>query len=94
MAGLFTADIENRGLVLDPRTKLAVMITLVIFSLGCTGSDISAVRYATIAVSLFPIVLLLTARQYKKAVVYGLLYVLMGFFSIKPLLSHNISHII
>lgn len=31
MAGLFTADIENRGLVLDPRTKLAVMITLVVF---------------------------------------------------------------
>ena len=36
MAGLFTADIENRGLVLDPRTKLFVMITLVVFALGGT----------------------------------------------------------
>lgn len=32
MTGLFTADVENRGLVLDPRTKLAVMITLVVRS--------------------------------------------------------------
>ena len=43
MAGLFTADIENRGLVIDPRTKLAVMITLVVFALGGAGSDIQAV---------------------------------------------------
>ncbi len=48
MTGLFTADVENRGLVLDPRTKLAVMITLVVFALGGTGSDIRAVRYVTI----------------------------------------------
>lgn len=39
MAGLFTADIENRGLVLDPRTKLFVMITLVVFALGGTGCN-------------------------------------------------------
>ena len=76
MAALFTADIENRGLVLDPRTKLFVMITLVIFALGGTGSDISAVRYGTIAVSILPVLLLMTARQYKKATVFGILYVL------------------
>lgn len=74
MAGLFTADIENRGLVLDPRTKLAVMITLVVFALGGAGSDIQAVRLATIAVSALPVVLLATARQWKKAAVFGLLY--------------------
>lgn len=77
MAGLFTADIENRGLVLDPRTKLFVMITLVIFALGGTGSDITAVRYGTIAVSILPVILLLTAKQYQKAAVFGLIYVLM-----------------
>lgn len=76
MAALFTADIENRGLVLDPRTKLFVMITLVIFALGGTGSDISAVRYGIIAVSILPVLLLMTARQYKKATVFGILYVL------------------
>ncbi len=76
MAGLFTADIENRGLVLDPRTKLFVMITLVIFALGGTGSHISAVRYGTTAVSIMPVILLVTAKQYKKAAVFGILYAL------------------
>ncbi len=74
MAGLFTADIENRGLVLDPRTKLAVMITLVVFALGGAGSDIQAVAWATIALSVLPILLLATARQWSKAAVFGLLY--------------------
>ncbi|MBP0987869.1 MAG: energy-coupling factor transporter transmembrane protein EcfT [Oscillospiraceae bacterium] len=76
MAALFTADIENRGLVLDPRTKLFVMITLVIFALGGAGSDIAAVRFGTAAVSILPVILLVTARQYKKAAASGILYVL------------------
>ena len=73
---MFTADIENRGLVLDPRTKLIVMITLVVFALGGTGSDIETVRYGTIAVSILPLILLMTAKQYRKAAVSGILYAL------------------
>ena len=76
MTGLFTADVENRGLVLDPRTKLFVMIALVVFALGGTGSDITAVRIGTVAVSALPVILLVTAGQYQKAGVFGLLYVL------------------
>lgn len=71
---MFTADIENRGLVLDPRTKLALMLTLVVFALGGTGSDIQAVQIGTIIISMLPIVLLFTAKQWKKAVLFGLLY--------------------
>ena len=71
---MFTADIENRGLVLDPRTKLAVMITLVVFALGGTGSDIKAVQIGTIVLSVLPIVLLFTAKQRKKAAVFGAVY--------------------
>lgn len=71
---MFAADIENRGLVLDPRTKLAVMITLVVFALGGTGSDIIAVRIGTVILSVLPIVLLATARQWKKAVFFGVSY--------------------
>ena len=77
MTGIFTADAENRGLVLDPRTKLAVMITLVVFALGNTGSDIAAVRYATIALCALPMVLLFTAKKYKKSAAAGLIYGLM-----------------
>ena len=76
MNGLFSADIENRGLVLDPRTKLAVTLTLVIFALGNAGSNITAVRYGTIALCFLPIVLLVTAKQYRKAVIAGGLYML------------------
>ena len=77
MTGLFTADIENRGLILDPRTKLSVMITLVIFALGGTGSEIKTVRYAVIALSVLPIILLLTSQQYKKALFFGIIYVML-----------------
>ena len=77
MTGLFTADIENRGLILDPRTKLSVMITLVIFALGGTGSEIKTVRYAVIALSVLPIILLLTSQQYKKALFFGTIYVML-----------------
>ncbi|MBQ6039260.1 MAG: energy-coupling factor transporter transmembrane protein EcfT [Oscillospiraceae bacterium] len=71
---MFTADIENRGLVLDPRTKLAVMLTLVVFALGGTGSGIIAVRIGTVVISILPTVLLLTAKQWKKAFLSGLIY--------------------
>jgi len=53
-----------------------VMITLVVFALGGTGSDIAAVRYGTTAVSILPLLLLMTAKQYKKAAVFGILYVI------------------
>ena len=71
MAGLFTADVENRGLVLDPRTKLAVVITLVVFALGGTGSYIKAVQWGTIVLSIIPILLLFTAKQWKKGLILG-----------------------
>ncbi len=74
MSGLFTANVENRGLILDPRTKLALMITLVIFALGGTGSEIKAIRYAVVVLSLLPIILLTTAKQYKKAALFGIIY--------------------
>lgn len=77
MTGLFTADIENRGLILDPRTKLAVMITLVIFALGSTGSEIKTVQYAVIVLSLLPIILLVTAQQYKRAAFFGISFALL-----------------
>ncbi|MBR2284123.1 MAG: energy-coupling factor transporter transmembrane protein EcfT [Ruminococcus sp.] len=77
MAGLFTADVENRGLVLDPRTKIAVMLTLVVFALGGTGSDTAAVRAGTVAVSILPMLLLAAARQPGRAAVFTAVYAVM-----------------
>ncbi len=76
MTGLFSADTQNRGLVLDPRTKLAVMLSLVVFTLGGTGSHIQAVRYATVILSILPFALHATAGRYKKAVVLLCLFAL------------------
>jgi energy-coupling factor transport system permease protein len=76
MKGMFSTDIENRGLVLDPRTKLTVMIALVVFSLGGAGSGFYCVRAAVIALCLLPTVLLFTARRYKKALLLAALFVL------------------
>lgn len=74
MAQLMTADSRNRGLVLDPRTKLLLMLIIVIFSVGGVGSDLSAVVPASRCIGLMPVLLLLTAKQWKRASIYGGLY--------------------
>ena len=76
MSELLSADVENRGLVLDPRTKLVIMLAIVFFALGGAGSDIRAIGPVVSVLSIFPIALLFTANQYKKAFVYGGLYAL------------------
>ena len=67
MTGLFTADLNSRGPVLDPRTKLAVMLSLVVFALGGVGSEIQAVRYASVGLSILPFVLTAVSGKRKKA---------------------------
>lgn len=61
---------QEKGVVYDPRTKLAVLITLVILILG--GSFQTRLFYLPAAV---PFVLLLTARMWKNAAAYALLFV-------------------
>lgn len=92
MAGLFSADIENRGLILDPRTKLFVMLTLVIFALGGTGSGFAAVRCGTIVISVLPVVLLVTAKQYRKAAICGGAYALIK--AAEILLAPNVNGVL
>ena len=71
MAQLLSADLTNRGLVLDPRSKLALMLSIVFFTMGGVGSDIKAVILISKLLGLIPIILLLTAKQWKKALAYG-----------------------
>lgn len=76
MTGLFSSDTQNRGLVLDPRTKLAVMLSLVVFTLGGTGGSIQAVRYGVICLSIVPFALHAAAKRYAKAAVLLCLFAL------------------
>lgn len=72
MDNIFQADIENRGLILDPRTKLFLMVTLCVFVIGGVGAEYS--MWISRILGFLPLLLLCTARQWKKAVLYGGIY--------------------
>ena len=71
MAQLLSADLTNRGLVLDPRSKLALMLSIVFFNMGGVGFDIKAVILISKLLGMIPIMLLLSAKQWRKALAYG-----------------------
>lgn len=70
--GILSADGARRGLVLDPRTKLLLLVTMAVFVLGGAGfSELAVLPYA---LSALPLVLLLSARRYRPALVYAAVY--------------------
>lgn len=72
--GVLQADVEHRGLVLDPRTKLLLLITMTVFVLGGAGNrQMSLLPYV---LSLLPVVLLLSAKRYKVALISTAFYFL------------------
>lgn len=73
MNGLLQADESRRGLVLDPRTKLFIMLTVVVFVVGGFGSLSSK---AVVALAIFPLVLLVLSGEWKKVLIYGLVFAL------------------
>lgn len=92
MAQLLSADLTNRGLVLDPRSKLTLMLSIVFFTMGGVGSDIEAVVVISKLLGLIPIILLLTAKQWRKALAYGGAYGVLMLVSLQvlPLLNGSI----
>ena len=71
MSQLFLADVENRGIILDPRTKLFAMLTIVLFVIGGSGL-ISNWLIGILAV--FPLFLLCTVKKWGKALIFGLIF--------------------
>lgn len=66
------ASVENRGLILDPRTKLLLLLTMSTFVLGgLTGDKLSFLLPCFCAL---PFVLLLTAKKFKTATMYIVVY--------------------
>lgn len=74
---MMQSDVENRGLILDPRTKLFLLITMATFVLGGAGSD--GLWFLTPCLCLIPLVLLLFSRKYKAAIKYIIIYLTMYF---------------
>ncbi len=58
----------DAGIVLDPRTKLAVLITIAVFILG--GSYQGAMQYYIIVLAAIPLLLLITAKRWKGCLLY------------------------
>lgn len=71
-SGMLRASIKNRGLVLDPRTKFLLLLTMSIFVLGGAGGR--TVGYMLPAFCAIPAVALLSAKQFKSAGMYVLLF--------------------
>jgi energy-coupling factor transporter transmembrane protein EcfT len=74
---IMQSAIENRGLLLDPRTKLLLLITMATFVLGGAGSD--NLRYLAPCLCIAPLVLLLSSKKYKAAATYVIVYLSMYF---------------
>ncbi len=74
-AGLLQASIKNRGIVLDPRTKFLLLITMSIFVLGGAGGMAGRLMPVFCAM---PAIALLSAKKLKQAATYVSLYCLSG----------------
>lgn len=70
--GLLQPDVEHRGVVFDPRTKMFLLITIAIFVLGGTGGEI--VDRLLPCFCVVPFVLFLLSGKWKTAVKYMLAY--------------------
>lgn len=60
---LLASQKSNSGIILDPRTKLAVLITIAVFILG--GSYEGIMQYYIIVLAAIPLLLLLAAKNGK-----------------------------
>ena len=77
MEGILQADIENRGIVIDPRTKLFYMLILCIFVIGGAGGY--QMDWMQLLLCGIPFLLLLTAHQWRGFCLYSALYLLLYF---------------
>lgn len=66
--GIFQTSIENRGMVLDPRTKLLLLLHMSLFVLGAAGGE--RVQLLTPFFCAMPALLLVSAKKWKSAIFY------------------------
>lgn len=85
--GILSTGEVRRGLVLDPRTKLLLLVTMAVFVLG--GAGFSELAFLPYALSALPLVLLFSARRYRPALIYAAVYLAAegGFRMAGPLLT-------
>lgn len=72
MNNVLQANVENRGLVYDPRTKLLLLITMSTFVLG--GVTGESLVFLSPCFCVLPFVLLLSTKKVKTALIYAVVY--------------------
>ena len=72
--GILQSGVEERGLVLDPRTKLILLITMAVFVLGGAGGSASWILTPCLCV--LPLVVLLSAKKFKSSAIYIVVYLI------------------
>lgn len=72
-AGILQAGEQKRGLVLDPRTKLILLFDISLFVLGSAGGE--SVKAFVPILCAMPAVLFVSAKKWKKALLYVTVYV-------------------
>lgn len=71
--GILQADVENRGFVLDPRTKILLLFTMAVFVLGYMGGE--KLQLLTPCFCAMPAIFLASAKKYRTAIIYAVLYI-------------------
>ena len=91
---LLASEKKAERIELDPRTKLALLITIAIFVLGQTASK-SLGLYAVV-LAIVPIVLMLISGKVKNALIFFLIYVccMLATISLVPYLSGVLQYIV
>ena len=86
-SGILQSTGQQRGLILDPRTKLLLLITVSSFVLGGLGGD--KFSYIIPVLCLMTLILLLTAGKIRTAVIYLAVYLVawLASFLLLPRLS-------
>lgn len=70
--GILQASVTNRGIVLDPRTKILLLVTMAVFVLGYMGGE--NLQILTPIFCALPAIFLLSAKKIKPAILYIVLY--------------------
>lgn len=69
---LLASEKYKMGLQLDPRSKIAALTTIAIFVLG--GTHKSIMQYYAVVLAAIPLVLLFSAKKFKTATIYFIVY--------------------
>ena len=71
------ADVDKRGLILDPRTKMILLFTMTFFVLGYTGGK--ELNFLMPAFCVIPAITLILSKKYKMAIEYIVIYSIAAF---------------